>query len=563
MYLLRQDQGRQISPYGQARQQQELMEPDTGAVVGAMVEEATSGIGTLAADIAAYGVTEDEKLGTPLSKDQYRESAHYRETIPYYRGMTNASASALAEYDDEAQKRAEIIGEATGGQYALGMTAAFGVGVFEPKNVATGLLTSLVLTPAAGFVGPAAGSIRRLMKMRQMSGQYGGKIALGAIEGGVSAAIAEPSNQYSASILKQDYTMADSAWNIALSLAFGMGASAAGVGAPIIRDKWQQHGARTPDVIASEFDTAVSQLSQGKRVDVGAVERSQPIGRTVAEQARAAETFVRYTETPEFKARFEGASPDVKSSDGTPIRLYHGTEVTQPIKLDINKGKAPAIFLTDNPDVSGTYAKDGQTQIYYANLKNPLVIDALGADYQHIPSPKDVAKELGPHIGTDYLAYYAKERGYDGVIVKNTRDALLGTEDKVSAPSTVYMAFDNNQLISAFGADDLPAITKRMAEENTTSLRKAITDDLDPNNDTAIDKAAWSALDDAETEWATDIEKADQAAYEKYTAELIAKKKEGLLSEADEKAIKEAYSELHEKELNAAWDDLYACLTRG
>ena len=155
MYLLRQDSGREVSPYGQAQQQQQLMEPDTGAVIDAFAQEAISGIGTLKADIAAYGVTEAEKIGSPLTKEQYQKSEYYRPGVPYYRGITDKAAEQLSVFHDDTEARADFINNATTGQYAGGMATAFALGLFEPKNVATGLFTSLALTPIAGMVTPA------------------------------------------------------------------------------------------------------------------------------------------------------------------------------------------------------------------------------------------------------------------------------------------------------------------------------------------------------------------------------------------------------------------------
>ena len=551
MYLLRQDSGREVSPYGQARQQTELMEPDTGAVVGAMVEEATSGIGTLAADIAAYGVTEDEKLGTPLTKDQYRESAHYRDTIPYYRGMTNASASALAEYDDDAQKRAEIVSEATGGQYALGMAAAFGAGVFEPKNIATGLLTSLVLTPAAGAIAPAAGSIRRLMKMRQMSGQYGGKIALGAIEGGVSAAIAEPSNQYSASILKQDYTMADSAWNIALSTAFGVGASAAGIGAPIIRDKWQQHGARTPDVIASEFDTAVSQLATGKRVDVGAVEIVAFHG----------------TDRPFVTFKSDGFGNHFGTTEQANSKAFgaEGARVI-PVVLDIKNPLRMTDKIGTGFEQLGEVARN-------LNKEGILSDNDLAGLMAMNKSPRSQESGFEAEFGSA-LQKILKDKGHDGAVYLNRVEGLSPTDrmkKSTFSPEALAAMTDSEFKTNFPSAKDSyisfePSQIKSLVEhraENTTSLRKAIADDLDPNNDTAIDTAAWHQLDEMEETMLTDSEKQAVADYEMYMKEISAMKREGMLSKADEEAMLDALNSTNEKDLNAAYDDLYACLTRG
>lgn len=562
MYLLRQDKGRQVSPFGQAEQQMQLMEPDTSEVVGAFVNEAWSGIGTLSADLAASDVRKAETIGTPLTKEQYQASPNYRANIPYYRGMTEESARQLSVYNDEREKNAEFINDATSGQYALGITAAFTAGVLEPKNIATGLVTSLALTPVAGAVGPAAGSIRRLMKLRQMSGQWGGKIALGAIEGGVSAAIAEPSNQHSASILKQDYTMADSMWNIALSTAFGVTASTAGIGAKevpkFLRSKWEAHGARTPDIIASEMDTAVSQLATGKKVDISPIEGAivgDIARKPVADQARIAESFVRYTETPEFKARFEGSK--IVDEQGQPLRVYHGTkdkidnfQMNHENRAD-HGWLGDGIYLTDSPHLANIYAinksgEDGSNIMpLYANIKNPYILNRIDTSrwkalLKHDP---ERAKSFSDSLKRD---------GYDGIIAQVASDAKE------------VVVFSPDQIISAFGADDLPAITKRLDAENAAKLQRAAISDLDPNNDTAIDQRAINDINIAEIEPKRSSEQAaSEAEFFNHMEEISAMKREGQLTAEDEKALLNALNSVDEETLNTAYDDLYACLTRG
>jgi hypothetical protein len=553
----------QSSQFGQATMQRDLLEPNTGAVIGAFVDEAVSGVGTLSADLAANRVKDLEKTGTPLTEEQYKASPNF--SVPFYRGITEESAAELKKFNDNTQANAELINSASSGQYATALTAGFVAGVFEPKNLVTGLATSVVLTPLAGAV-PAASSIRRLMKLRATANNYGGKIALGAIEGGVSAAIAEPSNRHSASILRQDYTMADSAWNIALSTAFGVGASAAGIGAKevpaFMRSKLERFKADTMNVVAHEVDTAMGQMALGQKVDVAHVE-SIAVGdlakKPIAEQARAVEQFTRYTETPEFKAKFEGSK--VVDETGAPQRLYHGTVDGNITKLDPSmsrSGAKGAVYLSSSPDVANLYADSAginglQPNIFvaYTRMRNPMVFDAKGARWDNID---------GKLRSIDDIVEDARAKGHDGAIIRNVIDDTLRRTTKAA---DTYAVFDSDQIISATGADDYQAIVKRLQAENQASINKAAEDSVSPDNDTAIDAKAVAELNAYEEQLALRKDEAALDEYNAYLKEVAAMKREGLLSEADETAMLDAINSVDESGINKAYQAAQLCLTRG
>lgn len=542
---------------GQAGLSDKYFEPDTGDVVGAFVEESFKGVGTLNADLLAADVKKTERAGTPLTAEAYRESPFYRPGIPYYRTMTAESAKILADNNDRASENARIINKASTSQYALGIAAGFGTGIFEPKNAALGLAVSAATYGIGGAITTGAGSLRRIMQLKRSLGNYGTKAAIGGAEGMVAAAIAEPSNRYSAKILKQDYTMADTAWNIGLSMAFG---AAANTVPGYVRERFVTRGQKTrqPEIMAAEIDTAVSQLSEGKRVDVENVmasERAQATKLPIREQAALAESVVKYTETPEFKARFEGSK--VVDEQGAPMVVYKGMhpyDWTKETATDMgpliekigrttefpafNKGEEGvkiAGFFGDKVTADRFTKGSINSAIYpvYLNFKKPHVIDAAGkfaADIQ---------------FGESGLPFREAIRSgqYDGVIIKNTKDE-----------GDVYVALNSDSIISAFGADDLPAITKRIEAENAARASQSVIDERHPDNDTAIDFQAWKELDEAE---------AAEPAITDYQQEIADMKREGQLTEADEKAMLQAFEDLPEKEINAAYNELYACLTRG
>lgn len=92
-----------------------------------------------------------------------------------------------------------------------------------------------------------------------------------------------------------------------------------------------------------------------------------------------------------------------------------------------------AIYLTDSPEVANAFAgRGGTTQRLYANVTNPLILDAQGHGYTDIPIPEDAPQSLREKFwydntaDLDNLPVYAAEHGYDGVIVKNVVEGVGG-----------------------------------------------------------------------------------------------------------------------------------------
>ncbi len=528
MYLLRQDQGRQVSPYGQAAQQSELLEPDTGRVVSAFVQEATEGIGTLSADLAAQRVKSGERLGTPLSKEEYELSPNYRKSIPYYRGITEDAARELSIYSDESDKRAEFISDATSGQYALGLAAGFTAGVLEPKNIATGVAGAVVLSPLAA-AAPAASNLRRLMKLRQQAGQYSAKIGAGAMEGLVSAAIAEPSNQYSASILRQDYTMADSAWNIATSTVFGVAASTAGIVAPklpkYISDKWQTHGARTPDLMAAELDIASNQLTVGKRVDVSVAERSamgEVSTKSLPEKYAIVDRFLGEDQSARLSVIKDLETKVASFEDGVSLSLYKQEPLpTQPQNLNEALGGAKR--------VAETYKQSAEQfgdspEVYLEALDNLQQSTVVQNSIGDVKSLKKINKAFN--------------------------------EARVAIQSTTPAKVRRSPA-------EVDSIARQIDDGNKSSIQRSLVNEADPENDTALDVAAWRELDDYDTVLLTESEKASVDDYNEHLKAIAAMKKEGLLNDNEMAQFTEALNGVSEKDINAGYQAALTCLTRG
>lgn len=77
----------------------------------------------------------------------------------------------------------------------------------------------------------------------------------------------------------------------------------------------------------------------------------------------------------------------------------------------------------------------------YLNIRKPLVVNAKDEPYHNV-------RYRGEYYSTGGLAMYAKERGYDGVIVKNVYETdyedIKGTDYIVFNPNQIKSATDNN-----------------------------------------------------------------------------------------------------------------------
>lgn len=89
----------------------------------------------------------------------------------------------------------------------------------------------------------------------------------------------------------------------------------------------------------------------------------------------------------------------------------------------------------------------------YASLSDPLVFDARGRSWDHLI----YSGKQRRFLSTDDLATYAREAGYDGVIIENIRDGdasleadEFGYAAEVSHPFNEYIVFNPRQVKSAY-----------------------------------------------------------------------------------------------------------------
>lgn len=539
--------------FGQAMQQAELYDPTTRAVARTYAEEATIGVGTLAADIAASDVRAAERKGAKITEDEYKnDPALYSEGIRWYEGMTRESAEVSKEFNDAARKRAQILQDASSAQSALGLGVGFAAGVVEPKNIASGVAIAAAAGPLAEF-GVLGKSLQRAYQMRKTA-KLGQRVMMGAAEGVAGGLAVEPTSRYSAKILQQDYTMVDSLFNVATSAAFGGLVPVVGAGArklpKLIEDKVAAFKGRTMDVVAQEIDLASTQLASGRKVDVSVVQALERGTMATASPETVAQ-FTRYTETPEFKARFEGSK--ALAADGTPLMVYHGTKST------FDNFRDGTTFFSESAEVANTYATAPEyasvpnVRPAYLNMKNPYIFDAEGFDWGNI-------EFHGAIRTTEDIANFAKDNGYDGVIIKNVVDDMNA---EMQYGKTAYAVFSPDQIISAFGADDLPAIQSRMDAERAKAIAEHNTRTIDLTDDAVIDYAAMDA--EAERRAIMDIEnEAEAEAYfTEAEAEIRSMLEQDIINEADLAEYRSALEEIDASSPVKALETLKLCFTRG
>lgn len=414
---------------GQALINDSVVTPTTGAVVEAFAEEALSGVGTLAADLQARDVTRAEGRGAPITREEFASSEYVRDGISYYRGMTGESAKLLADRYDEMAHSREVISKANNGQLALGYGAAFAVGIFEPKNLATGLAAAAVLTPIAGAAVPAIGSARRALQASRAVGRYRELATLGFAEGLAAATLAEPSNRHSAKVLQEDYDMYDTLWNVGLSGVLGAGITTA---PRFVKAKIRAHKTRAADIVADEMDLAMGQLVEGKYIDTGVVEAS--VLRDIAtkplnERVLLAESFVRHTETPEFKESF--AASKVVDSNGQAVPVFGSPE--------------EGVFFRDIDKAPGG------SQARYLRLENPLEVTLRKSDSR------------SPAIIRKYRSI-AQKSGNDGVIFRR------GKSRRIEAAITLE---GEAQQLRPFGERNISDVVSDIEKASIATERQA------------------------------------------------------------------------------------------
>ena len=101
-------------------------------------------------------------------------------------------------------------------------------------------------------------------------------------------------------------------------------------------------------------------------------------------------------------------------------------------------------FLADHPSGYDEFKEGGNVMPVYLRITRPLVVNAKGDHWHEIYfQPKEYRSPEA--FTTNEIAAYAKENGYDGVIIKNVKDVHKGP----THIGTTFFVFSPNQIKSA------------------------------------------------------------------------------------------------------------------
>jgi hypothetical protein len=173
-----------------------------------------------------------------------------------------------------------------------------------------------------------------------------------------------------------------------------------------------------------------------------------------------------------FKNWFQESK--VVDESKAPLTVYTGSKANiEEFSPQSDFGKiSPTYWFSTNPKVASGYAMDPTRKgeslgaVYPAklSLQNPLVIDAKNNNWDNITINNDALKLKGFEAGkqkasTDYIAYIARQNGYDGLIIKNAKDNPVGVSGEIS---DVYTAFKPEQIKSIFNRGTYDPKDKRI-----------------------------------------------------------------------------------------------------
>ena len=141
--------------------------------------------------------------------------------------------------------------------------------------------------------------------------------------------------------------------------------------------------------------------------------------------------------------------------------VYHGTADSRFGKVTGNDSEKFTLrdgvaWFTDNRDTAASYANPSRAWDYQEaipkvlqfkiRMSNPLEVDAQGMTWNKFEVEVDGTK----FKGNRELVKYAKENGYDGLIIKNVYDNynhFKGEASKKKYKATTYAVFSEDQIL--------------------------------------------------------------------------------------------------------------------
>ena len=199
---------------------------------------------------------------------------------------------------------------------------------------------------------------------------------------------------------------------------------------------------------AADFDAALDSMWFSRELEVTPIEDAAYMDAVKRGDMETAQRMVR-----EAAAK---AMPNTKAvdDDGLPVLVWHHTKKDWTVPN--TKATGTVHFFRSNEGGHGETQKHFGNRVVgaFLDIKNPLVIDAKGAFFLHIPVPEEmvglpISTIIDRRLGKDGDTYdliraveNAKDRlGYDGIIIKNVED--------VGSVGTDYLPFSPSQIKSA------------------------------------------------------------------------------------------------------------------
>ncbi len=150
----------------------------------------------------------------------------------------------------------------------------------------------------------------------------------------------------------------------------------------------------------------------------------------------------------------------VVDENGEPRVMYHGTSRGDfTVFSTSNQWGYGAAYFANRREVADIFAapsmghSDSRVYEVFVNLRNPLVIEANNARYFAIPRP-EVMGQGDSTVDTQQVAAFARDNGYDGVIVRDVNESEVITDDVlVFEPSQIKSATDNRGTFDGSSGD--------------------------------------------------------------------------------------------------------------
>lgn len=506
--------------------------------IGAFIESATQGVGTLAADVEEREVRAAQGQGDAYGFDDFAQTDFAKRGVKWVPGINDKSAGLLLDHLEKTKAREEIIASATTTQAAAGYAAALVAGTFEPKNLAYGVATSAILSPFVGAFAPVASNLKRIHQLRQAgqrlgATEYATLAGTGAVEGLVSAAIMEPSNIHTAKVLQEDYTAADTMWNIATSTLFGSAFSAA---PSFIKDRFIKKPNKAVDVAIQEFDTAVSQVAAGQKVDVSHVELSaiqREMVHVLRNDMRDIPSAQKLSEhIAENESRLNAVAPELVATN----RVLRG------VIDDYQATIAEAEVIQAELQQASTDALAPETIQRVTFLEREL-------------EKTDLPAELRQAIESEIETLVPDSAKAVEFAQQNTKQMRA----KLNKLSKLQKRIDEK--MGEFTAQAKPFfdLAKTASDNISKELNSRLVKSIAPENDAALNVEAIKEINEAIETYGDNPEKK----FNETMATLQAMEKEGLISESTMEELNNAINSLNEKDLEEGYKVLAGCLLRG